>query len=280
MSEERALVVGGGGVAGIAWATGVLAGLADAGVHVTDADLLLGTSAGSVVTAQLASGTPLPELLRAQVDPEFQREELQPPEGALAALFEFAAKLDAEVDDPVERLRRMGELALAADTITEAERRPVIAGRLPSHEWPRRPLSVVAVNARTGETRLLDRASGVGLVDAVAASCALPGVWPAATVDGTPYIDGGVRSFTNLDLAAGHARTLVVAPMPDPVLEADAAAIVERGGRVEVITPDEAALTAFGDDPLSPASRTPAGHAGFAQGRTAAPTVAALWTGA
>ncbi|MFK4098575.1 patatin-like phospholipase family protein [Streptomyces sp. NPDC019531] len=278
MSGERALVVGGGGVAGIAWATGVLAGLADSGVDVGDADLLLGTSAGSVVAAQLAGATPLPELLRSQVDPAFQREELLPREGALAAVFEFAAKLDAEVGDPVERLRRTGEMALAADTVTEAERRSVIEGRLPSHDWPGRPLSVIAVNARTGETRVLDRASGIGLVDAVAASCAVPGVWPAATIDGVPHIDGGARSFTNLDLAAGHARTLVVAPMPDPVLEADAAAIVERGGLVEVITPDEAALTAFGDDPLSPASRTPAGHAGFAQGTEAAPAVAALWS--
>lgn len=276
MGHERALVIGGGGVAGVAWATGVLAGLADAGVDVTDADLLLGTSAGSVVVTQVAVGAALPELLRTQVDPAFQRTELLPPEGALAALFAFGEKLDAEVDDPVERLRRMGELALAADTVTEAERRAVIGGRLPSHEWPRRALAVVAVNALTGETRVFDRASGAGLVDAVAASCALPGAWPAATVDGTPYIDGGVRSFTNLDLASGYARTLVVAPMPDPVLEADAAAVVERGGLVEVITPDETALRAFGD-PLDPASRTPAGRAGLAQGRTAAPAVAALW---
>ncbi|WP_406329652.1 patatin-like phospholipase family protein [Streptomyces sp. NBC_00203] len=277
MRDERALVIGGGGVAGIAWATGVLAGLADAGVDVTDADFLLGTSAGSAVSAQITSGVELSALFRAQVDPALQREELKAREGALAEVFEFAEKVDAEVTDPVERRLRMGTMALAAETVTEAERRAVIEARLPSHSWPERDLSVVAVNAATGETRLFDRTSGVGLVDAVTASCAIPGVWLAVTIGDARYIDGGIRSFTNLDLAAGRTRTLVIAPMPDPVLEADAASIAERGGLIEVITPDETTLAAFGTDPLSPASRTPAGHAGFAQGRTVARAVAELW---
>ncbi|MGW3117357.1 patatin-like phospholipase family protein [Streptomyces sp. NPDC001107] len=279
MKDGRALVIGGGGVAGIAWATGLLAGLADGGVDVTDADFLLGTSAGSVVAAQIGSGAELSELLRAQVDPALQREELKPREGALAAAFEFVAKVAAEVTDPVERLRRIGEMALAAETVTEAERRPVIEGRLPSHSWPERPLGVVAVNAATGKTRLFDRAAGVGLVDAVSASCAIPGVWPATTIGHERYIDGGVRSLTNLDLAADHARTLVVAPLPDPVLEADAAAIAGRGGLIEVVVPDEHSLAAFGPDPLSPAGRAPAGNAGHAQGRAAAEAIAALWNG-
>ncbi|MFJ3421821.1 patatin-like phospholipase family protein [Streptomyces sp. NPDC086082] len=255
----------------------MLAGLADAGIDVTDADFLLGTSAGSVVAAQITSGVGLPALFQAQVDPALQREELTPQEGALVEVFEFGAKVEAEVTDPMERLRRMGEMGLAAETVPEAERRSVIEVRLPYHVWPERNLAMVAVNAVTGETRVFDRASGVGLVDAVTASCAIPGVWPAATVGDARYFDGGVRSFTNLDLGAGYARTLVIAPMPDPVLEADAASIAEHGGLIEVIAPDEAAFAAFGADPLSPASRTPAGHAGFAQGWAAAQVVAALW---
>ncbi|AJT63118.1 hypothetical protein T261_1432 [Streptomyces lydicus] len=278
MKNERALVIGGGGVAGIAWATGVLAGLAEAGVDVTEADALFGTSAGSAVAAQLTSGVGLPALFQAQVNPALQKEELTPRDGALVEAFEFGGKVHAEVTDPVERRRRMGEMALAAETVTEAERRAVIKARLPSHRWPERNLSVVAVDAVTGGTRVFDRTSGVGLVDAVTASCAIPGVWPAATVGDTRYIDGGIRSLTNLDLATGYARILVIAPMPDPVLDADAASIAERGGLIEVITPDEAALAAFGTDPLSPASRTPAGHAGFAQGRAAAHAVAVLWS--
>ncbi|GGU64776.1 patatin [Streptomyces albospinus] len=279
MANERALVLGGGGVAGIAWMTGVLAGLADAGAQVGDAEYLLGTSAGSVVAAQIASGAPLAALYRTQVEPALQSRELQPREGALTELFEFGEKLDTEVFDPRERRRRMGEMALAADTVPEPDRLAVIEARLPSHSWPERPLDIIALDASTGETRRFDRASGVSLVSAVAASCAVPGVWPPVTIGDARYIDGGIRSLTNLDLAAGHSRVLVIAPMPDPVLEADAAAIAEHG-RIEVITPDEAARAAFGTDPLVPTTRTPSGHAGFAQGRALARTVTALWNGA
>ncbi|MET7728075.1 patatin-like phospholipase family protein [Streptomyces mirabilis] len=113
MKNERVLVLGGGGAAGIPWATGVLAGLADAGVDVTDADFLFGTSAGSVVAAQISSGVERPTLFQTQVDLAFQREELTPQEGAPAEVFEFGTKEDAEVTDPVERPRRIGEMALA-----------------------------------------------------------------------------------------------------------------------------------------------------------------------
>nr|WP_030065731.1 patatin-like phospholipase family protein [Streptomyces natalensis] len=279
MVNDRALVLGGGGVAGIAWMTGVLAGLADAGTDVSDAELLLGTSAGSVVAAQVASGADLASLYRAQVEPALQKRELIPREGALAEVFAFGEKLDTEVFDPLERRRRMAEMALAADTVPEADRRAVIGARLPSHTWSARPLRVVAVDAATGESRLFDRTSGVSLVDAVAASCAVPGVWPPVTIGAARYIDGGIRTLTNLDLAADHTRVLAIAPMPDATLEADAAAIAGRG-RIEVVTPDDAARAAFGTDPLVPTTRTPAGHAGFAQGRAAAPAVAALWSGA
>ncbi|WP_051941628.1 patatin-like phospholipase family protein [Phaeacidiphilus oryzae] len=275
---ERALVIGGGGVAGIAWATGVLTGLARGGVDATAADLMIGTSAGSSVTAQISSGTPLGELYRAQVEPAHQRQELLPAEGAVEAAFAALQELASDTGDPVERRRRVGALALKAATVPESARRAVIEARLPSHEWPAHRLEIVVVDAATGQSRVLDRSSGVPLVDAVAASCSVPGVWPPVTIGGARYTDGGVRSMTNLDLAAGRAgRTLVVAPMPDPVLEADADAIAGAGGRIQVIVPDEAARAAFGTDPLSPASRTPAGEAGLAQGLAAAPATKELW---
>ncbi|WP_416962311.1 hypothetical protein [Streptomyces sp. Agncl-13] len=101
----------------------------------------MGTSAGSVVAAQITSSVGLPALFQAQVDPALQREELTPREGALVEVFEFGAKVEAEVTDPVERLRRMGEMGLAAETVPEAERRSVIEIRLPSHAWPERNLA-------------------------------------------------------------------------------------------------------------------------------------------
>lgn len=274
----RALVLGGGGVAGIAWLTGVIAGLAQDGADVTGADLLVGTSAGAAVGAQLGSGLPVAELLARQVDPELQNRELVPSGGVTVAEFaEIWMRLAEENDDPVMIRRALGARALAADTVAEAERRAVIEGRLPRHEWPSRALKVTAVNALTGDLRVFDRDSGVGLVDAVAASCAVPMIWPAVTIDAVRYVDGGVRSLTNADLAAGHERVLVIAPMEDPGLDADIAAVNDEGGRVEVISPDEASLEAFGADPLSPSTRTPAALAGVAQGRALAAGIARFW---
>ena len=276
MCTESALVLGGGGVAGIAWTTGVLAGLAEAGVDATAADLLLGTSAGSTVAAQLGSGLPVAELYRRQVDPALQNAELAPPPGAMAALMEQLAKFQLEVPDPLLRRQLMGEAALAADTVPEAVRRAVIEARLPVHTWPERRLAITAVDARSGEIRIFDRESGVALVDAVAASCAVPGIWPPVTAGGSRYVDGGVRTSNNADLVAGCGRVLVIAPWNDPALEAELAVLAEHG-RVEVVIPDEGALEAFGADPLAPTTRTPSAREGRRQGLAAAGRTAPLF---
>ncbi|GAB0107355.1 patatin-like phospholipase family protein [Nocardia sp. JMUB6875] len=278
MTTERALVLGGGGVAGIAWATGIVAGLADAGVDVTEADLLQGTSAGSNVAAQLGSGLPIAELVRRQVDPAVQSREIVPSMEKFAGLWEqLAATIEELPVDSVERRRRIGALALSAETVPEPERRAVIETRLPVHEWPERALRIVAVNAETGELRVFDKDSGVALVDAVTASSAVPMVWPCATVGGVRYTDGGVRTSVNADLATGYGRVLVIAPMPDAELEAHLAGLVAAGARVEVIAPDEASVNAFGANPLDTATRVPALEAGRAQAKSDATRIAALW---
>ncbi|MFJ4521156.1 patatin-like phospholipase family protein [Streptomyces sp. NPDC088810] len=272
MSE--ALVLGGGGVGGIAWMTGVLAGLADAGRDVTGAGLLVGTSAGSTVAAQLGSGLPLEELYARQVDPALQAAEIT----AEMDLEKFAAEIAAATGSAasVPELRRaVGRVALAARTVSEAERRAVIESRLPDHGWPERALKVVAVDAESGEPRVFDRDSGVPLVDAVAASCAVPGVWPPVTIGARRYVDGGVRSVANVDLAAGAGRVLVLVPLgvtePFPSeqpLERSVAELRDRGAEVVVVAPDEASAAAIGDNPLDPATRRPAAEAGRTQGRS------------
>ena len=276
---ERALVLGGGGLSGVAWETGVLAGLAAAGADVAAADYVLGTSAGATVAAQLGSGLSLTELFQRQTVPELQSAELSPDIGRVIELMESWEKLPLEYPDPVELRREVGQRALAVQTVPEAERRAVIAGRLPQHSWPSRRVAVVAVEASTGDVRVFDKDSGADLVDAVTASCAIPGIWPPVTIGAGRYIDGGTRSAVNADLAAGYRRVLILAPMADLALEEQSAGLVAGGEevQVQVIIPDDESTAAFGLNPLDPAVRAPAARAGYAQGQRAAAAVARLW---
>ena len=275
----RALVLGGGGLSGIAWETGILAGLAASGTDVTTADYLLGTSAGATVTAQVGSGLPVADLFDRQTVPALQSTELAPDLGRVIELMESWEKLPLEFPDPAELRRVVGQQALVAATVPEAERRAVIAVRLPRRAWPSRKLAVVAVEAHTGDVRVFDKDSGADLVNAVAASCAIPGIWPPVTIGGGRYIDGGTRSAVNADLAAGYQRVLILAPMADPALDEQVAGLVAAGAevQVQVITPDDESTAAFGLNPLDPAVRAPAARAGYAQGERAAAAVSRLW---
>jgi NTE family protein len=277
----RALVLGGGGIFGIAWELGMLTGLAEAGLDVVaEADVIVGTSAGSTVAAQVTSGTSLAELYERQ---------LVPPDGELAAPFD-AEKMQGVFLDAIrsgstgqERRARIGKLALSTDTVPEAARIEVIRQRLPRHTWPEQDVRVVAVDAETGEPAFFDRSSGVTLVDAVAASCAVPGIWPAVTIDGRRFVDGGIRSTTNADLVAEADVVLILAPMPDmaSVLDPEIGAAVEkvtsRSGTL-LVGPDEASTAAAGNNPLDPASRAPSARAGLAQAATVLDAVRQLWS--
>ncbi|MEU1071673.1 MULTISPECIES: patatin-like phospholipase family protein [unclassified Streptomyces] len=277
---DTALVLGSGGITGVGWEIGMLYGLAEAGVDVSGADLVVGSSAGSVVAAQITSGRiGLPRLYERQ---------LAPPDGEIpaqlgpAALLRFArAALTSRT--PEEYGRKLGRVALARSTGAEAARRKVIAGRLVSHTWPPdRRLKITAVAADSGELRVFDRESGVGLVDAVAASCAVPGVWPAVTIEGRRWINGGAHSPANAQLAAGYDRVLVLAPLalgggPLDSPRTQVARLIGAGARVELITPGSAARRAFGRNSLEPARRAPAARAGRAQAAAHAKAVAELW---
>ncbi|MEU2431943.1 patatin-like phospholipase family protein [Streptomyces sp. NPDC007861] len=278
--NRTALVLGGGGLAGIGWEIGVLHGLARTGADPSGADLIVGTSAGSVVGVQLTSGrVGLPELYERQLaDPEGEVPAGMGP-GVLARyLWGVVRARDTQAYGA-----RMGRLALSTPTEPEEVRRAVFAERLLAHEWPRaRRLVVTAVDALTGEFRAFDRESGVELIDAVGASCAVPGVWPPVTIDGRRFIDGGVRSSTNADLALGYGTVVVVAPIAvggGPVLSARTlvARLTASGSRVVLITPDRAARRAFGRNVLDPSRRAPSARAGLAQAPLHAPEVRAIW---
>ncbi len=273
-------MLAGGGLAGIAWEIGILRGIEDEASATArtllDSDAIIGTSAGSAVAAQLGSGLSLDELYERQIkgvskeiDPDVHIEDIT--ELFLNALSDPDATKG-------QKLQRIGAVARSTATVSEAVRRDVIAQRLPSHGWPDRDLRITAIDIGTGELVTFDRTSGVELVDAVAASCAVPGAWPPVTIGERRYMDGGVGSTMNLNLAADCDTVVVLvpsgrgAPSPfgrDPAVEVDAFA-----GRSLGVFADDDSLTAFGPNPLDPACREPSARAGRAQGRRVAAEVA------
>ncbi|WP_405413114.1 patatin-like phospholipase family protein [Streptomyces decoyicus] len=275
-----ALVLGGGGLTGIGWEIGVLAGLAEAGLDLADADVVIGTSAGSIVGAHLTSR-------HLGLDEMYAHQLAVPENGSAArmgpaALARFAA-IALRSRDTVSFGVRMGRLALAARTVTEAEQRTAIARTLNLTDWPARRLLITAVDAATGERTAFDDTSGVRLLDAVGASCAVPGIYPPVTIDGTRWIDGGVHSSANADLAAGYGRVVIVAPMaagggPIAGPRAQGERLARQGARVCVLTPDRVARAAFGRNVLDPAKRADAARAGRRQAAAHVAQIQQVWS--
>jgi NTE family protein len=282
-----ALVLGGGGVVGIAWETGVLIGLRDDGADVSDADLVVGTSAGATVGTQLAAGRDLDELLAVQLGPSDGRQEALMKEvdvDGWSAFLEWRTSLP-RADQSL--LREIGRRALAAQTPTEAARLEMVEARLGVAEWPERALQVTAVDCETGQPAVWSRESGVSLLRAVASSGAVPVMFPPITIHGRRYYDGGVKSATWADLAAGYDAVVIVAPIvpATSVLSRDVeqtwaeerAAIEQAGGRSILITPDADSIEAFGPNLMDPSRRAKAAAHGRRQGRHCAPEVHAIW---
>lgn len=295
-SAPRALVLGGGGLAGIAWEVGVLVGLGAAGVDVTDAGRVLGTSAGSVVGTLVATDVDLAAVHAAHRDPERSSESGTPAVLDADKLMAALAEAVSGARDARDARARIGAWALSVETVPEAERREIIAARLPVHDWPdpaRRDLRITAVDAGTGDAVVFSAADGVGLVDAVAASCAVPGVWPPMTVGSRRYVDGGVRSIVGIDAVddglssdLGQAGpVLVVAPLDPPpggpmesvAAEADRRRRNRPDAGVVALVADAESRAAFGPDVLDPASMPASAAAGRRQGQAAADEVRALW---
>lgn len=284
MTSRRALVLAGGGLAGIAWETGVLRGIADespaAAQRLVQSDVLVGTSAGSTVAAQISSGYSLETLFDRQVAETSAEIDPGVDIDAITELFLDALREPRTPGwDPTRgRLQRIGAVALATDTVPETVRRDVIAQRLPTHEWPDRVLRVVAIDTETGEVVVFDRDSGVGLVDAVAASCAVPGAWPPVTITGRRYMDGGVNSSVNIEIAGDCDVAVVLVPSgadaPSPFGPGPAGEIAAFAGKTFSVFADEESLAAFGANPLDPRCRIGSARAGRAQGRREAEALA------
>ena len=272
-------VFGGGGVGGIAWEIGMLAGFADEGVQVAPSAMVIGTSAGSVVGGQLATGEGIDAMFERQVARVVNEPTVSMSAGTL---FKFATA-QLFVKTPEEAGRKIGKLAMAADVGTPEERIAVIGTRLSSHEWGDLDLHLTVVDAESGERRVITKADGIPLVHAVAASCAIPLVWPPIVIEGRHYIDGGMRSTLNLDLATGSGPVIALAPSTASFGPWGRISTQREGlgadRTVEVLTRDEASKTAQGRNVMDRSVVPAVARAGREQGRRDAARVAAALAG-
>jgi NTE family protein len=296
-SAKRALVLAGGGAAGNAWQLGLVAGLAEAGVDVTKADLIIGTSAGSTVAAQITGGTPAAELYAAILHevPRPRTGDAGSDRGrsrssSVLTYLEWSDGIIGSSESASDMRRRMGAAALemdASDGNSQRRWRDIVAARLPSQHWPRQPVLIAAVDAHTGEPVVFDRHSGVDLVDAVAASTSNGfGAVPPYRIGESRYINGGYRRNENADLAAGYGRVLVLSPFGGRSrhprewgmhLAAQVDELRAGGSRVETIFPDSSAEHMFGANAMDLSLRPPAARAGHDQGRALAGRLAEFW---
>ena len=294
----KALVLSGGGSVGIAWEIGVAAGLARRGIDLRDADFITGTSAGSAVGAQLALGWDLEELVsrqrmigRTAASSSSGSSGGGPSGQQMTELFAVMTVASAMSGPPEERRAAIGRFALSADALPEDQF--VASFRyLKGASWPDR-YTCTAVDAVSGEFAVWDADAGVELDRAVASSCAVPGLFAPITIKGRRYIDGGMRSGTNADLATGHDRVLIISVLGaigatgaqesrsvrDGQLESEIAILTESGAAVEVIAVDEAGVRVIGVN-LMDRSLIPAAVAeGIRQGESEANRLRDFWSG-
>ena len=285
----RALVLGGGGPVGIGWESGLAVGLAGAGIMLGDADLVLGTSAGSAVGARLAVGLDLSAAAGAASAPL----RVAPGSGlAMDELMKAWAGATAGALTPEAARVALGQIALAADAVPEDAFVAVFAD-VQGREWPE-SFRCTAVDVLTGALRVWDQSSGVPLPRAIASSCAVPGIFPPITIGGARYMDGGMRSPLNADLAAGHDAVIVVSclalalpeGLSDPAFDAasrqretELAAVRDSGAALEVVGPGPEFLevSGWGANLMNPALAADAYQAGLRQAAVEAERLRSVW---
>ncbi|GAA4224983.1 patatin-like phospholipase family protein [Actinomadura meridiana] len=251
-------MLGPGGPVGTAWLAGLAAGMRRAGVDPATADLIVGTSAGAIAGAMIATGRDLDAV--AELPP---RDGYRPPSGeaVMARVLELTRTPGLAPD---EVRRQIGQIALEAEALPEERHRAGMEFLVGTDAWPERRLLVTAVDVESGAPVVWD--GGVPLTAAVAASSAAPGFAEPVTVDGRRYIDGAFGGGSNAHLAARAGTVVLVEPMT---------AMRDAGARADVrIGPDERTLEVFGGTVTDVTGWTPAYREGVRQGPDAARLIA------
>ena len=295
---KRALVLGSGGPLGFVWETGLLAGLAETGVDLSDADLIIGTSAGAIVGAQIAMGRAPGELATSILS---ESASLSGPLSHLSMLPDpdftnFIDKMAEAISGnrPACEVRvEIGKWALRTETITEEMFIAILGhifNELVDDRWPDRNFACTAVDTLSGEFVVWNREAGASIKRAIASSCSVPGILPPITINGRRYMDGGTHSATNADLVKGYDTAVVMAVSGmagDPEMAAqfrrqldnELVLLRESGTRVELVVPNTSSIRAFGPNLMDPRNAAAAAKAGLAQGNLEAATLRATWDG-
>lgn len=267
--HSTAVVLGGGGLAGIGWTTGVLAALEEQGVlRLGSADRVIGTSAGAAVAAAvLQSGSAGAEFDR--IVRKSRRGDEPAPAAALADVLPEVLAIHAGEDSMATKTERFTQLSRQRAGIDPALRRAAVAGRVRSETRPSDRLHITSLRT-DGSRTVFTSASGVGLVDALTASCAVPGLWPVARIGGKEHIDGGTFSLTNAELARRAEHVIVLRPTPElpQYLTEERRETLEHATLIE---PSERARAGFGPHPFDPHVRGIAAILGYEDGLAAIP---------
>jgi NTE family protein len=210
-APTRAVVLGGGGTVGVAWQTGLLTGLREAGIDLAGASAIMGTSAGALVGVLLASGRDVTDALAvlAAVGQKVDFKSLT----AGSESFLDASRQAAHADDPQQALRAIGAAAQQATTALTEDDYLGLLDTFDGAAWPA-GFRCTAINTDTGELVVWDEASGVPLLHAVAASCVVPMLFPTVTIDGARYMDGGILSHLNATATPPSDVLVVLSCLP------------------------------------------------------------------
>jgi NTE family protein len=291
-TRGRALILGGGGPVGETWESGVIAGLAQKGIDLSRADRIIGTSAGAIVGARLASGMTPDQLAQAalrrfeSLPPSPPTQKPAPPPD-LSFLVRKLEELNAGKLTEQSVGVEVGKWALTVHPLaTESEFVTSYWRRFPEGQWPSDAYECVSVDAADGSLKVWNKSSGVPLALAVASSCALPGLFLPVAIDAHRYMDGGARSATNADLARGCNTAIVLAPtagINHPLaklsvarLDRELQILRDSGCKVAVIIPDPASVEAFERSGAGERRNAAVLGAGRTEGRNKAGEIARL----
>jgi NTE family protein len=247
------------------------------------ADAIVGTSAGSMVGTRLAAGQDLRIERRGVAVPSLEG---GPDVATLQQVFGRWTKAE-RVDRKF--LCEIGALAASARTIDEDAWIAATGGSVGVADWPHDRLKLVAIDVEDGRLGVHDRASAAPLDRAIAASCAVPGMFPPIAINGRRYMDGGVRSGTSADLLLVDEPEVVVIVAPlsrastaigalaERCLDHEVEALEAAGARVIKVLPNEADVAAFGPNLMDAAKAQAGREAGAARGRALATTLRDVW---